>query len=271
MALWTPAGYGSALKHWYDAADGATITEVSGKVSAWADKSGNGYHLAQATAAKRGTLTAANANFQDMPTIALPSGGGMVASGHYGAAALLDAFACDYDGYSGDRPLLNYNGVYVDIAATSSDFPIKLFATMRVPSTGIDMSTTGMFRLNGSAKAVYYDDGNDDPTSSFTVVFCGRIKSQGQGTGYGRIYEARNDEFTLGNRSSDWSRTADIDFAELHLIDGYIADADIETFEGYLAWKWGLQGSLPGGHPYKAAAPQLAAAATPRAWGAIIG
>ncbi len=37
--------------------------------------------------------------------------------------------------------------------------------------------------------------------------------------------------------------------------------ADLEACtEGYLAWKWGLQGSLPGGHPYKSAAPLVGGA-----------
>lgn len=31
----------------------------------------------------------------------------------------------------------------------------------------------------------------------------------------------------------------------------------LEEGEGYLAWKWGLQGSLPVGHPYKNAAPTV--------------
>lgn len=31
--------------------------------------------------------------------------------------------------------------------------------------------------------------------------------------------------------------------------------SDLEKGEGYLAWKWGLQGSLPVSHPYKNAAP----------------
>jgi len=44
--------------------------------------------------------------------------------------------------------------------------------------------------------------------------------------------------------------------------DGYFAEAlitintaDHQKTEGYLAWKWGLQGKLPTGHPYKNAAP----------------
>jgi len=34
-----------------------------------------------------------------------------------------------------------------------------------------------------------------------------------------------------------------------------------QQIEGYLAWKWGLQGSLPAGFPYKSAAPTVAGTA----------
>lgn len=51
---------GSGLAGWWDAADASTITSSAGQVSAWNDKSGNGKHMAQATAAMRpltGTAT----------------------------------------------------------------------------------------------------------------------------------------------------------------------------------------------------------------------
>ena len=34
-----------------------------------------------------------------------------------------------------------------------------------------------------------------------------------------------------------------------------LTDTQRQKIEGYLAWKWGLQSSLPPGHPYKTAAP----------------
>ena len=40
---------------WYDAADTGTITQVSGAVSQWNDKSANGYNLVQATATNKPT------------------------------------------------------------------------------------------------------------------------------------------------------------------------------------------------------------------------
>jgi len=50
------------LALWLDADDAATITESSGSVSAWQDKSGNGRDYSQAVAASRPTLTASLLN-----------------------------------------------------------------------------------------------------------------------------------------------------------------------------------------------------------------
>ena len=36
-----------------------------------------------------------------------------------------------------------------------------------------------------------------------------------------------------------------------------VSDAFYQKMEGYLAWKWGLEGSLPVGHPYKSAPPRV--------------
>ena len=47
---------------WLDAADASTVTLAAGKVSAWADKSGNGRNAGQATAANQPGAYAANAN-----------------------------------------------------------------------------------------------------------------------------------------------------------------------------------------------------------------
>jgi hypothetical protein len=45
--------FGADLHAWYDASDAATITESSGLVSQWNDKSGNAFHLTQPTSARR--------------------------------------------------------------------------------------------------------------------------------------------------------------------------------------------------------------------------
>jgi hypothetical protein len=44
---------------------------------------------------------------------------------------------------------------------------------------------------------------------------------------------------------------------ELIVFTSYLSQSDTELIEGYLAWKWGVQANLPGGHPYASAAPTL--------------
>ena len=51
---------------------------------------------------------------------------------------------------------------------------------------------------------------------------------------------------------------------EILIYNQYLGSNDRQTIEGYLAWKWGLQGSLPAGHPYKSASPGSASRAPMR-------
>ena len=51
---------------------------------------------------------------------------------------------------------------------------------------------------------------------------------------------------------------------EILIYNQYLGTTDRQTIEGYLAWKWGLQGSLPAGHPYKSASPGSASRAPMR-------
>lgn len=52
----------SGLAAWWDASDAASITTVSGRVSQWNDKSGNGVHATQTTANNRPENTSATLN-----------------------------------------------------------------------------------------------------------------------------------------------------------------------------------------------------------------
>ena len=61
---------------------------------------------------------------------------------------------------------------------------------------------------------------------------------------------------SLGN-SGGSSAPITGDMAEAMMYSAALSDANRQKLEGYLAWKWGLQGSLPGGHPYKSAAPTV--------------
>jgi hexokinase len=43
--------------------------------------------------------------------------------------------------------------------------------------------------------------------------------------------------------------------AEVAIYNNVLSTGDRQKIEGYLAWKWGLQGNLPAGHPYKTISP----------------
>jgi hypothetical protein len=45
--------------------------------------------------------------------------------------------------------------------------------------------------------------------------------------------------------------------AEIIICNAFLTDADRQTVEGYLAWKWALVDRLPAAHPYKFAPPAL--------------
>ena len=49
--------------------------------------------------------------------------------------------------------------------------------------------------------------------------------------------------------------TSDCDLAEIILYNSQFTTAQVQLIEGYLAWKWGLQGNLPANHPYKNSPP----------------
>jgi hypothetical protein len=43
--------------------------------------------------------------------------------------------------------------------------------------------------------------------------------------------------------------------SEIIIYNASLTTTQRQKIEGYLAWKWGLESTLPGGHPYKTAAP----------------
>lgn len=63
---------------------------------------------------------------------------------------------------------------------------------------------------------------------------------------------ATNYVTTSGNyQIHQYAYNTEMDVAEILIYDGDITVEQRQQIEGYLAWKWGLQGNLPNDHPYK--------------------
>lgn len=65
-----------------------------------------------------------------------------------------------------------------------------------------------------------------------------------------------NEIYIGRNTTSPTSNTMPCGLAELIVIEAP-TKTKVETLEGYLAWKWGLEGSLPESHKYKSNQPEL--------------
>jgi hypothetical protein len=244
---------------WLDAADAATVTTVSGAVSQWNDKSGNGRNATQGTAGSRPAYS--STGFNSRPGVSFDgiddfmSIGGRAISGtgyHYamaikpGAAALTsvdgDAVfwlrnAYETNGFlhilyrsnitSKFRTLINSNGDVANVntkyLSTDSDTSEQVIA-YGGPSTNL--------RRNGTLQS----NGSDTTTAANTISYSGLLAEIGR---YFINTTTYNGAFNI---------------AEFVLVLSP-SDNDILKLEGYLAHKWGLTANLPAGHPYKTIGP----------------
>ena len=103
----------------------------------------------------------------------------------------------------------------------------------------------------GRIQVAYSDQGTEigfaSDGSSYTTFATTRTTLRGTGPNY----------FTLGRQPAvSPVSTAGI-IGEVIVVVGVITSDEKAKLEGYLAWKWGLEGDLPIGHTYKSAAPTV--------------
>ena len=106
--------------------------------------------------------------------------------------------------------------------------------------------------------------GDGKPSEGVRFFLFGELKGSGPTQGnYGTGYNLNGYSLTGAEE------TGDFDIAEVLVYDTKLSDADRQKVEGYLAWKWGLEGDLLAGHPYKDAAPTAGAPADITGTGAL--
>jgi len=246
--LWTPSDTTTAL--WVDAADAATITESGGYVSGWGDKSGNGRNVIQGTAANQPqtgsiTINGLNAIYLDGSNDGLRT----VAGATWLNNTVFTVFAVALEHtWNSQNSMINCTGnadanSNFDIGR-GSDFDYWDFRTQT--GTAIWQSTPVTF----------------EPLLSATMFFNTHSQHWLFGTDYGQHINPNNaisgitEPLNLGLPDlSGYSYAGS--FGEVVIITGGMTLVDLQKMEGYLAWKWGLEGKLPIGHPYKTEAPYV--------------
>lgn len=237
---WTPTAITTAL--WLDASDASTITIATG-VSQWNDKSGNGRNATQATGASQPLVISAAQNGLnvirfDGSNDKLSYNGSFFVGTSYSVHTVVARRSGKSNNYymSGSDVVTNTNLVIGWSADTylyaQYGNDISTSDTYSTPTAGI----WGML-LNTASGRLLFKDGTQVASSGTTTTLSS--------------YTGAN----LGNfLASDYYNG---DIAEVVVTTTALSTTDRQKMEGYLAWKWGLQASLPADHPYKNQRPGL--------------
>ena len=239
---WTPDQL--TLSMWLDADDATTITETSGAVSQWDDKTSNSFNVVQNTSANQPTLTASGLNGKPVITfdgndyLDVPAS---ISAQPFTLAVVVKANSTTHAGRnyvfdgagSSNRVILALDG---DPDGTGY---AKAYAGSWLGNTAATHDTNAhiaVITYNGSSSTFRWDGGNSVTGNTSTAGLTSGI--------------------TLGsnyNQSADWFQGAIAEF----IILPEVSALNQEKIEGYLAHKWGLESSLPSGHSYKTAAPTV--------------
>jgi sugar lactone lactonase YvrE len=239
----------NGLQFWVDATDPngtGTLPNNGTAITSWVDKSG-----ANRNATATGTCTFTTNSQNTKPGIALSqtSFRATIPSGTFTNATVIFA-------------------VYKNTANNSANALI----TRSSPSSNIgipDIYNTGIVVTNSASPYGYngYTSPNVYNTSSsvYCVIVNQSANTVAQWTngisqsigyqGYGTLTPADiYNSLYIGTRGDGASTFTGL-FYEIQVFNIALNSIDRQSIEGSLAWKWGLQGSLPASHPFKSAAP----------------
>jgi hypothetical protein len=258
--VWNPSMVSTAL--WLDAADASTITTVSGAVSQWNDKSGNGRHATQGTSGYRPAYTSAAINSKNVVTF--DGTDDLLGFSALSFTNNISALSFVFVAKTSDQATGSYKAMFQLDTNTGADR-----ATVYIRNSTIE---TGGRRLD--ADSYQFQSVGTVTTASFisTSVFNyssanlgvnlnGDSVTSGTFQTAGNTSATNSSSISIGSSSSD-SFTPDAGQSFNGQIAEFIAvPSALDTFtrqklEGYLAHKWGLGANLPNDHPYKTVGPK---------------
>ena len=216
----------SGLALWLDAADSASLTLSGSSVTRWNDKSGNGYIVSGASPSQP-TYTTDTISF---------NGSQLLTTTYTSFPAAESIFMIVNASTTGEGNFLHGNqvgGRQLFINGSS-------FLETAKSSSG-SLLTAGNIALNNIILIETTNSG-----TSLSHFINGII--QGLPTSV-TAYSGSGTTTTIGARSSR-SSGLNGSIHEIVIFNSALSTTQRQQIEGYLAWKWGLQASLPSNHPY---------------------
>jgi hypothetical protein len=257
--VFSPSSF-SSMQLWLDAADTTTLTGATA-VSQWNDKSGRSNNVSQAVSGQQPVRYTTANGLTGLSYTASVGGttdtGGQWFRGTFGTAITNNQLSIFTVG-SMNSAAQNYGRAISlsqltqnDFAASGGGTNIARNATSNQiimeangsggPSSNISLATPFIAEsIFDSANQTIFLNGTQAGTRAFTANF--NIARSGIGF---QAYQG------VGTTSDRWDGTIN----EVLVYNRGLSTDDRQTVEGYLAWKWGLQGNLPTTHPYKYLSP----------------
>ncbi len=239
---------------WFDAADSTTISTTGSNITQWRDKSTNAYSIAQATTSNQ-PFYVTNAQ-NKLPGVQLATSRWIFTESsnmpNFTTSSATSVFIAARNGTTGT----GYNAINSVYLSGGSLLTTRyqLFFDRDSGSLlrGPNLYLSGSFRLQNTTNVV--------PASTAGVV--GFVASSSSillsvngntSTTTGAAPTSANDGtyFQFGDSRNNPSLSSDVRIYEMVGYSIALTITQRQEIEGYLAWKWGLQGSLPQTHPWK--------------------
>lgn len=225
---WTPAQISTAI--WLDASDSSSVTLSGTSVTEWKDKSGNLRHATPGASPVYETSVQNGLNAVSFVPVDYLRSTWSVASSQATSAFLV---------LKPDN-ITNNNRVLSGVEQRNFTFIFDNYnffdGTNGYTSTGGTNTNWKVMSIIYNTNAVIYADGTSVLTRNpFALASFNYM------------------DFGAGNNTNGY----DGYIGEIILLASAASTDTRQKIEGYLAWKWGLQASLPADHPYKNAAPVI--------------
>jgi hypothetical protein len=231
--VWTPAQLTEQL--WLDASDSSTFTLNTDKVAEWRDKSGNNRHFGQSTDTSRPTVI----SLDDRQYIRFNGTNQQLLSTAFPSSAMVCVFRKTHSTASALFSTSN--------TATGTYFIIGTSPTgnIRIQQSN---NTNVVFPFNNNINNFNLVAGNKNTTPI-------RIAGSTVATNRNASVTITSTGASIGRAVFSGNTFFRGEIGELLLFNQTVTTNEFELLEGYLAFKWGLQSTLPSEHPYKNTCP----------------
>jgi hypothetical protein len=234
--FWSPSFLGSDLQFWVDALETSSITLNGATVSQWNDLSGNNRHLTQSTGS--------------LQPLYITSGAGSVGVGMDGLDDVMSSPT-----FAINQPFTRFLVVTRRDASTAGTIINSISGTPNSPLGNSSTSTTKVAMFGGINNLISGQDTINGQRSQFGTIYNGASSELwNNGTSTSGVNIGTNG--MSGVRIGGGNPSPYV-FHSVLIINRIPTTDERERMEGYLAWRYGIQSSLPANHPFIASPPSV--------------